>query len=130
VRKPRRRYQISTRGPKVFRVRWRWAPSTSERTRAYARLAVGGWLAGIGFPVFTFGQAGRAESLYVHGDDELREHGRAIHSFVVHLLEDAEHEGPIRSGLMTAHRRARRGELAEAGLEAIMVGLRRLRAGG
>lgn len=123
-----KRYQIHTRGPKVFRVRWRWSVTTPDIARAYARLAIGGWLAGIGFPSFKFGQTGRAESLYVHGEDDLRANGRAIHSFVVHLLEAREHDGPIRSGLMTAHRRAPRGPEAAAGLQALLEGLQRLRA--
>jgi hypothetical protein len=112
----------------VFRVRWRWTPGLAEKTRARARLAIAAWLDAIGFASFSFSEAGRGQSLYVHGDDDLRASSRAIHSFVVELLEPGELDGPIRSGLTTSRRRAlRKGPVAQAGLEAIMNGLRRLR---
>ncbi len=92
---------------RFFRVRWRWAPGASELTRRHTRLAIGGWLSGIGFGTFRFRERGPLQSLYVQGDEDLNSSARAIHSFVVQVVRPGEHDGPIRSGLATGDRRRR-----------------------
>lgn len=127
------------RGPKVFRVSWRWRREVSIEARGRARLAIGGWLDSIDLEAYRFEDQGRHARLYVEGllgADNLGtgriadpiESGRAIHSFVVQALDPLQHEGPISSGLRTSRRQGiKSASRAADGLRAIKLGLRRLR---
>lgn len=113
MRQPRRRPPVWNRGPKVFRVAWRWRPGVDEGARERVRIAIGGWLASKGWASVSWRPVGRGEALYVHGLEgggnlgrgrAKESESRTIHSFVVASLGSGQVEGPVRSGLRTARR--------------------------